>query len=309
MSPGPKVVKRELFAEPWTSTFEHIFYNRPIVRSGPARYTYQLSNVAVITQEGLIFWNNKLIDESTAWPRYEVLATQSLLSSRRVARFRRLAGVHIALPSTPYYHWLVEDLPSVIASLVSNPDAALLIPNDARSYVHEFSKLSGETVQVRGGVLANEAVFTSKAGIVGTPQAGDVKLLRGYIQRLGLLDERDKDSRIYISRRFSKRPLPNEFRIEEKFTNYGFEVVHLERLSWEEQLSACSRANVIVGPHGAGLANALFAEKGATLHEIMLAGYPNNCFELLASAAGLKYSRTVIDGINEVDVLAIVEGL
>ena len=306
MTPGPQVIRRELLSGPWTATFEHIFDGRSIVRSGPARHTYQLSNVAITPHEGLIFWNGKLIDESTAWPRYEILATQSIPSSQRVARLTRLPGVIIPLPSSSYYHWLVEDLPSVIASLQFNSEARLLMARDSASYVRAFSEFSGrETIQLNSRALAEGAVFTSKAGIVGTPQPADVNLLRGYVRDLGLLKKRNEDAKIYISRRFSSRPLPNELRIEEQFIDQGFEVIHLETLSWEEQLATCSKANVIVGPHGAGLANALFAEEGTILHEIILASYPNNCFELMASAAGLRYSRTVIERNETIDVPAL----
>src|SRR5262249_42925515 len=69
----------------------------------------------------------------------------------------------------------------------------------------------------------------------------------------------------------------------------GFEVVTLSQLSFIEQAKLFYTSDVIVGEHGAGLANLVFCREGATVIEIFSAFWMYPCFYALARSAGLKY--------------------
>ena len=70
----------------------------------------------------------------------------------------------------------------------------------------------------------------------------------------------------------------------------GFEILHLEHLSFTEQIRAFSEAAVIMGPHGAGLTNLLFATKQARVIELLPDDSINHCFWMMASALEQRYT-------------------
>ena len=71
------------------------------------------------------------------------------------------------------------------------------------------------------------------------------------------------EKRLYVSRKdASKRVMESEYEIEQLFTSLKFEIVIPSELSFFEQVKLFSSASAVVGPHGAGLTNILFAPRG-----------------------------------------------
>jgi Glycosyltransferase 61 len=79
-----------------------------------------------------------------------------------------------------------------------------------------------------------------------------------------------KPERIYVSRRGleSFRTMQNESEIEEMMGRLGFTIVRPQNHDFEAQVAIFSRARVVVGPHGAGLTNTLFAPTGCLVIDI-----------------------------------------
>jgi len=77
-------------------------------------------------------------------------------------------------------------------------------------------------------------------------------------------------ARLYFSRRgTSMRVMVDEAAVEAGLRRRGFRIVHPERLSVGEQIALVREAEVIAGPTGAALANALFAPPSARVVEIL----------------------------------------
>jgi len=77
------------------------------------------------------------------------------------------------------------------------------------------------------------------------------------------------DALLYASRREqSNRRLLNEAEVEALLAQRGFRIIVPGEMHVRDQIAAFSRARVVVAPHGAGLANMVFAPPGATLVEI-----------------------------------------
>lgn len=73
---------------------------------------------------------------------------------------------------------------------------------------------------------------------------------------------------IYVSRQRSKRAGAYEDELANALADRGFQIVHAQELSVSEQIALFTNATCIVAPHGAGLANAVFARSGTPVIEI-----------------------------------------
>jgi capsular polysaccharide biosynthesis protein len=75
-----------------------------------------------------------------------------------------------------------------------------------------------------------------------------------------------------------------------KLKNVGFQEVHGEALSLRNQAELFAGAAHIAGPHGAGMANLVFATKGTHVTEFFNPRYVNTCYWTLANSASLPYT-------------------
>ena len=81
----------------------------------------------------------------------------------------------------------------------------------------------------------------------------------------------NRTRRLYIGRsaHYDQR-LPTEDRqsLSELLTRFGFEFISPESMSFREQVSAAAEAEIIVGPHGAGLTNLVFSHRNCMVLEL-----------------------------------------
>jgi hypothetical protein len=98
---------------------------------------------------------------------------------------------------------------------------------------------------------------------------------------------------MYVSRRNSRRNFFDEPRLEKALDELGFETVCLESMTFVQQVEAVAGASILVGPHGAGLANQVFMAKGSSVLEISSDIYSNPVFETLAGER-LAFERIVV---------------
>lgn len=96
---------------------------------------------------------------------------------------------------------------------------------------------------------------------------------------------------IYITRENAKRRrLTNEQQVQKVLLSKGYEIISLEKLTWKDQINIVQQATTIIGLHGAGLTNILFANKELKVVELRgnLKHY-NNCFFDLAHILEQNY--------------------
>jgi capsular polysaccharide biosynthesis protein len=90
-----------------------------------------------------------------------------------------------------------------------------------------------------------------------------------------------------------RRRFVNQREVEKCLSKYGFESVAPEKLSVAEQIRYFSKAEVIVGAHGSGFINMLWADEP---HIIELFGYLVACaFYQLASVLEYEYDALLCD--------------
>ncbi|MES2309967.1 MAG: glycosyltransferase family 61 protein [Verrucomicrobiota bacterium] len=214
---------------------------------------------------------------------------------------RRIQGRAIILPlhrCRNYYHWVLEVLPRVqllmeeelwgripvivpplqnfqMESLVAlglNPD--LMIPFEPDRDHFEIE----------------EAIYPSRVGAIRKVSPTSVEWLRKKLDPCVLNGNR----KIYYSRSTSKtRRVLNEVEFIPELIRRGFEIFTGDKHSFLEQVALFAEAKVVVGAHGAGLANIAFCRPKTPVLELMARDYVNPCFGELCDSGRNPYSVLV----------------
>jgi hypothetical protein len=98
--------------------------------------------------------------------------------------------------------------------------------------------------------------------------------------------------RILVSRADAggRRMIGEEVLAKILIDTFGFEVVSPGQLSFPEQISLFSQADIVVGPHGAGLTNIIFCEPGSLVIEIFPPLYFTDSYSVIARSLGHDYA-------------------
>lgn len=309
MFPAPPHLRLTEVRAPTATEFRHIFDSHVIRHAAPARHIYRLPQASVDPQTGVVFSDKRVIQESSSWPPERVNA-QYLLKTLKPGKSLSDPAGFIVLPSSSYYHWLIEDLPSFITAVQMFPNARIITSIKAQKYVRDLVELLGlSVIEVNNLVKLSEVIFVGKNGISGVPQLEDLVALKSHLGSRALADKRFSGNEfVYVTRRTSSRSPSWERFLEAELEASGFKVLDFNRMSLPEQIQAMANAKVLVGIHGAGLTNAAFLPPGGLLIEIMDTKYPNNCFEILAMQARLNYGRVLFNQ-SDTDCAAILDAI
>ena len=189
-----------------------------------------------------------------------------------------------------YYHWLLEAIPRL--DLYERSGVAI-----DRYYApirHHFQR---ETLSLLGipqdrivpatchaHLAPNRLVISSLHG--GLSRVKTDFLFRRFTAHVG--PWAGPAQRIFISRR-GARSIVNEREVLRALRPLGFERLRLEGMPLAEQIAVFSRAEYVVGPHGAGLTNLAFCRPRTKVVEIGTPYRPWACFYEIAHHRGLDY--------------------
>jgi hypothetical protein len=279
----------------------------------PAPFVVEVADATVIGPSGIVAANGTLLLESTlgGYERLVDASVRALLAGQipfetRLQRpDRRYDDPVFSLVgpwATDYYHWLADYLVQVFALEIyrdrTNCDPLVVIPSDPPAWLRDSLSLAGiprtRTVEWTGkrAHCARLAVGSARRhtastndGYVHSPAA----LARlGERLRAAVDVEDDDPRRLYVSRAdAADRRVRNEDELLDTLDAYGFERLVPGEHSFEEQVRRFANAEFVVGPHGAGLTNLIFAEE-ATLVELF-GEYRNAAFFTLARGLGYGY--------------------
>lgn len=198
-------------------------------------------------------------------------------------------------PPTGYYHWLLEVLPRVLRACDSEPTVKALVPVDCPRYITDALALLGiDRLETdRRAVRLRDVLVPGALQAAGFIPSVDIHQLRTAVLPAitDLHREQSPPELIYVSRtKDTRRKLGNEHAVEELVSEFGFEVLYLQELTWTEQVHRMSKAEVLVSPHGAGLTNMIWSSNLSDVIEIFPSGVRNDCYARLALQRGAKYS-------------------
>lgn len=227
-------------------------------------------------------------------------------------------AVSLAGPwSDQFFHWFVEYLPRLLAvetyadQLSLNP--VYLVPSNRPDWLSrslELFEIPGDRiVSWSGGRAAVKQLLlpslwrdtestASPRGYVHSPRG-----IREVSNRLrkGVPEGAARDevgTRLYISRSGAPtRDVVNESELQPIFDEYGFDVIHPETWSLDEQVATFANADVIAGPHGGGLTNAMYASD-PTVMEIF-GRRQNPCYYALFAGSGWDYGLVNADAVGD----------
>jgi capsular polysaccharide biosynthesis protein len=204
--------------------------------------------------------------------------------------------------SNGYFHWVCDVLPRLEAAhgqAVS--DRTLIVPAMAAfPYVlpslEPFGFPSVCLMRWAERIRCRDLLVITPAAPTGNYRPSLMRLLRKRFREY--FGSGQAERRIYISRASAtRRRIANEAEVLALLARYDYEPVILEDLPLKEQVLLVGSARVLVGNHGAGLANIAWMLPGTTVLELRLRGdWQNNCYFSLAAAQGIQYRYLACEG-------------
>jgi hypothetical protein len=213
------------------------------------------------------------------------------------ARINGRLGVLAQRGDANYYHYLMDVLTKIgvleQAPAIAAPDV-WYVPAQAR-FQRELLELFGIGTDQRIDATEQPHVEAEVLVVPGPPHMTEknapwaVEFLRNRL--LPQVDTSGPRRNIYVTRGPSanNRSITNEAELLAVLAPYDFVHVDPGELSVAEQIRTFATANLIVAPHGAALANIIFAPPESALVELFPAGCLLPDYWRLASSVGMRY--------------------
>lgn len=225
--------------------------------------------------------------------------------------------------SQNYYHWLMDYLPQIRAleqyTDERGEEPTILLAHSPPQWLQDSLRILGygpsDWIEWNGGVVNIDRLVLSthtRYSVLQSTRAVKWLVDRIRTERPALFDADDNSrSRIYISRSDAdQRHVANDSEVLDHLEKHGFKRYVLSELTFEEQISLFSNAEAIIGPHGAGLVNMIFADSP---HVVEIFGeYTNPCYYCLATGLGYEYTSIVAETQDEeivVDVDTVLDSI
>jgi len=203
-----------------------------------------------------------------------------------------------------YYHWMMDVLPRIQLAEKSGFKLEsfdhFVVNGITKPFQQESLEALGiplEKCRVFGkskkGYLCEEAILPSMPGPMGLPPPETAEFLRNSFS-----GGPEKGAELlFVGRgKGESRPLVEAEKIWAGLQKFGFIQIQPEKMSVADQARAFRSARVVVGAHGAGLANLAFCHPGTKVIELFSPLYVNPCYRNLCLAAGLSHGAVIGNG-------------
>lgn len=213
---------------------------------------------------------------------------------------------------TNYYHVLSELLPRLEFFMPFKGKVKLLLSESTPQFLLDALQILGISaadyvLMKHGTSYSADALLTIPWGMNFIPER--FQFLKNQLMTSVTPSKR---KRFYISRKNEKtRHILNENELEPIFNQHEIEIIEAQNLTLKAQIELFSQAEIIIGPHGAGLTNLLWMQKPKIV-EIRPLGFENDCFKHLALVNGAKeisvqYAKSVDENQNLIVDIASLE--
>ncbi|WP_151734201.1 glycosyltransferase family 61 protein ['Paenibacillus yunnanensis' Narsing Rao et al. 2020] len=202
-----------------------------------------------------------------------------------------------------YFHWLYDVLPRyAMLQAAGIPYSRLVMnPNPYGAFAEQALAMLGipEASVIRAGpdlYIRSECLLVPSLMMNSHYPPWTTLALRQLLlpHRQAALHT---PGRIFISRRQAlTRRIVNEEAVLRCLQPHGFVPVCLEDFTLAEQIQLFAAADIIAGPHGAGLANLAFCRPGTRVIEIFHAGHVVPTYWMISNHNALKYYMLYAEG-------------
>jgi capsular polysaccharide biosynthesis protein len=197
-----------------------------------------------------------------------------------------------------YGHWLMDCLPGALRlrDALRASGRRLLTPPLAswqRAGLERIG-LADLAEEVEDEILiARDILFPSHLDLAGVarPAAG-IKAVFEALAGRSAGPRPLTPGLVYVSRqgRTGKRQMANEEELARGLEGLGFTISQPEHLSLDEQIELFAAADVVIGPHGSGLANVGFSSPGCVVIDLLLSSVPDPWICRPSAVLGHRYA-------------------
>lgn len=222
--------------------------------------------------------------------------------------------------SNNYFHWTVENLTRIILLIEHDNTVrekySLIVWEKSPAAVFDSLRILAKWPENK--IIKwkeNDAAKVQDCIFVSYPAERNKETLNAYaylpqmfrtLNRIALTstqDEKKLPQYFIVSRsNANARNLINENEVAATFNDLLFEIVHLEKMNFKEQLQLFKNAKIIIAPHGAGITNILYCDKDVLLIELFPRGRNFNqtsSFHQISKALSIEHYIIMTSVINE----------
>ncbi len=182
-----------------------------------------------------------------------------------------------------YYHFLLLLAPAILRvfnfCLKNEIEVIFLVPKSAPKFLQDFLQtipIKTQTISKKNAELENVILTTIYSG--DSPHPLDIKSLNEHARQI-LKNESVSTSNfsnkkyistklIYVSRKNQSRYSKIDEKIEKILIKAGFFILRPEEFTLQQQVYFFNNSKLVIGNHGAGLANLVFCKKGTQVIEL-----------------------------------------
>jgi capsular polysaccharide biosynthesis protein len=207
----------------------------------------------------------------------------------------RIPGLVVPLmgwSGNDYGHWVIDILLRVALAFDRLPECTFLVPEQLPNFKLESLRLLGiadsQLLRVpKGWHRVERALVCHHAQRYMIAKQAHLFAFRRRVHEAvfeGAVPPASR--RVYVSRNKSRRKIVNEEEIMPVLTEYGFERMYCEDLSFRDQVRLFAETSHLIGAHGAGLNNDVLCQSGAVVIELLNPVRWNYCIRGVANTMG-----------------------
>ena len=280
------------------------------------RILYRIPQVKIRGKSGLLILPDGSVCHHNAWSLDHITGSPDYLTPWRGPVVHQ-KGNYVTLIfywGLWYYHWFNDVLSTLHENLDLLPkDTLFILPAEAKAHHLASLDLLGIGPERRllfdgSEMWVLENLWFQPPAVHPDDQTPGAMPWLGRTLSAGIArDETEKPLRLYISRRHvPTRVVVNEEELLPILQRHGFIVVATEKLSLAEQIRLFRNAEVIIGPHGSGLTNMIYAAPGTPVLELFSVENIRRHYWALAHECGLPYhfqtGKSVLGKLSDPDM-------
>jgi Glycosyltransferase 61 len=263
----------------------------------PRTRVLELPGARVVSRIGWVVVDDRAVTSLSWW---ESMDREAPLGRIRSSRERRLEGTLLNLATMSGYwnygHFLMDGLGRVavaeLAGVRLDDVDWVLVPGFTTPATRRMLAAAG--IPPRKRIVPRRGLAVVPDVVLAPSMPGTTKVYRPSLPRYlrSLVPPGEVTvPRLYVTRPpDSRRPLLNRAAVDRLLAQHGFTAVD----ATEVDLAALmTRAQVVVGEHGAALADLAFCRPGTAVIELIPSDHMQPYYFSLARAAGLDYSAVV----------------